>query len=455
MKTSIESTRIGTSHQTHFENPDSQNQPKTPMKSNEIENLDRLKEFLETPNRDWGKIVIQALDLTALDESLAHEGLATTTCFIGCQFGPLLAKKVTEAGCLIFSPRPGLPFDPYQSAVYSWRDLLNHYVSTNPNSYRNCRDWLCYEAATAETTKKKRADISLADELLFRLHDFSQEDALQDFLKPNPADSVTWKKVVAIMGGHDLERLEKVKDASGNPTEADAPYMRVALLAWKLSQQAYLIATGGGPGAMEAGNLGAYFAHRPEAELRTAVRRLESVPKVEPIAPGSVRWNSGEWLAPAVDLLEAFERDLQKVAGQSVGIPTWFYGHEPPNVFATHIAKYFENSLREEGLLAIATHGIVFAQGNAGTVQEIFQDACQNYYGTYGPPAPMVLLDSAYWNRSGFGVVDRKHKPVWPLLQQLASERTKEGFPRAILLTDSLEETMTHITSLDPNSGQT
>lgn len=162
-----------------------------------------------------------------------------------------------------------------------------------------------------------------------------------------------------------------------------------------------------------------------------------------------------EPLTNIVALLEAFARDSQKVAGQSMGIPTWFYGLEPPNVFATHISKYFENSLREEGLLAIATHGIVFAQGNAGTVQEIFQDACQNYYGTFAPPAPMFLLDSAYWNRSGFGVVDRRHRPVWPLLQQLASERTKEGFPRAILLTDSIEEATTQIMSLDPNGGQT
>lgn len=200
---------------------------------------------------------------------------------------------------------------------------------------------------------------------------------------------------------------------------------------------------------MEAGNLGAFFGNRPENELRSAVKILERVPKVEPITVGSPRWNSGEWLAPAVEILTEFQGDVSKVAGESVGIPTWFYGHEPPNVFASHIAKYFENSLREEGLLAIATHGIVFAQGNAGTVQEIFQDACQNYYGTYGPPAPMILLDSAYWNRSGFGAVDPKHKPVWPLLQQLASERAKEGFPRAILLTDSIQETIEHIESLD------
>jgi hypothetical protein len=31
-------------------------------------------------------------------------------------------------------------------------------------------------------------------------------------------------------------------------------------------------------------------------------------------------------------------------AGRSLSIPTWFYGHEPTNVFATEIARYFANA---------------------------------------------------------------------------------------------------------------
>ncbi len=62
---------------------------------------------------------------------------------------------------------------------------------------------------------------------------------------------------------------------------------------------------------------------------------------------------------------------------KSIGIPTWLYGHEPPAPFATHIAKYFANSVREDGLLTIAKHGVIFAPGSAGTTQEIFQDATQ------------------------------------------------------------------------------
>ena len=82
---------------------------------------------------------------------------------------------------------------------------------------------------------------------------------------------------------------------------------------------------------------------------------------------------------------------------ENLAIPTWFYGHEPSNLFATAIAKYFSNSLREDGLLAISLHGIVFAPGSAGTRQEIFQDATQNHYGTFDYFSPMVFLDKDFY----------------------------------------------------------
>ena len=61
----------------------------------------------------------------------------------------------------------------------------------------------------------------------------------------------------------------------------------------------------------------------------------------------------------------------------SLGIPTWLYGHEPSTPFATHIAKYFVNSVREDTILTVAYGGIIFTPGSAGTLQEIFQEAVQ------------------------------------------------------------------------------
>jgi predicted Rossmann-fold nucleotide-binding protein len=100
----------------------------------------------------------------------------------------------------------------------------------------------------------------------------------------------------------------------------------------------------------------------------------------------------------------------------SVGIPTWLYGHEPATPFATEHAKYFENSIREEGLLTLAIYGAIYAPGSSGTLQEIFEDANQNYY---VPPdeglSPMVFLDmDGYWTR---------RYPVIPVLRELFGDR--------------------------------
>jgi predicted Rossmann-fold nucleotide-binding protein len=109
-------------------------------------------------------------------------------------------------------------------------------------------------------------------------------------------------------------------------------------------------------------------------------------------------------------------------------VPTWFYGHEPPNAFASHIAKYFENAVREDVLLHVCTAGIVFLPGRAGTVQEVFQDACENYYAGTGSVAPMVLVGVEDWTRA---------TPVWPLLRSLAAGREME---QAVHLVEHVDE---------------
>ena len=101
------------------------------------------------------------------------------------------------------------------------------------------------------------------------------------------------------------------------------------------------------------------------------------------------RYDTHDYLVAADDVRRRWPN-----GADSLAIPTWFYGHEPTNAFAPHIAKYFSNSLREDGLLAIATGGVIYAPGSAGTVQEIFMDAAQNHYATFGAISPMVFLDA-------------------------------------------------------------
>ena len=66
------------------------------------------------------------------------------------------------------------------------------------------------------------------------------------------------------------------------------------------------------------------------------------------------------------------------------------------------------------GLLAIATRGVVFAPGSAGTTQEVFQDATQNHYDVFGVVSPMVFLDEKFWTDT---------LPAEPLLRKLAGDR--------------------------------
>src|SRR5262249_38964259 len=146
---------------------------------------------------------------------------------------------------------------------------------------------------------------------------------------------------------------------------ADPNFRRVVRLAATLTQRGYLVVGGGGLGIMEAANLGAYLTECSDGERAGAVDTLAAAPPYANDPAG--------YIDVEVDVRERFAP-----GGQSLAIPTWVNPGEPISQFASHIAKYFSNSIREDGMLAVATGGIVFAPGGAGTMQEIFQDAAQN-----------------------------------------------------------------------------
>jgi predicted Rossmann-fold nucleotide-binding protein len=173
------------------------------------------------------------------------------------------------------------------------------------------------------------------------------------------------------MGGHAVER-------------GAADYRASSLLGRQLARAGFVVATGGGPGVMEAANLGAWFAPFDDAALDAALEELARAPSyaTDPRAYEGCalgirrRWPSG---------------------GESLGVPTWVYLHEPTTGFATSIAKYFTNSLREDGLLAIARSGVVYAPGGAGTEQEIFADSAQNSLNLEGVRSPMVFFGTGHF----------------------------------------------------------
>jgi predicted Rossmann-fold nucleotide-binding protein len=197
-----------------------------------------------------------------------------------------------------------------------------------------------------------------------RTHDHFIDVALADVLMQ------MGRPVVGIMGG-------------SSTLAADPNYRRVVHLTASLTTRGYLVVGGGGVGIMEAANLGAYLADRSDAERDDAVDALAA-------APPWAKHPAG-YMGVADDIRQRFAP-----GGHSLAIPTWVTSGEPISQFASHIAKYFSNSIREDGLLAVASAGIVFAPGGAGTMQEIFQDGAQNAYRVFGR-SPMVFLDTRHY----------------------------------------------------------
>ena len=152
-------------------------------------------------------------------------------------------------------------------------------------------------------------------------------------------------------------------------------------------------------------------------------------------------YKDDQWLSQAFRVIKKFRLLEDETQPISVGIPTWLYGHEPPTPFASHIAKYFANSVREEGLLAMASGGVIFSPGGPGTIQEIFQEACQNHYNSYGNISPMIFLNRSYWG---------EEKPVFPLLQHLAKGRE---YGELLGISDDVEDIVEQILNFDVDAG--
>lgn len=367
---------------------------------------------------------LQDLDLTGHDDTFASHPDARGLVVLGGLLSPTLARDLTERGALVFPPAPGVPVNPYRAHLYAPEELYaglaeQGYAATpDAQAYRWSRDaGSAHDAYTA---------------VLRAMHDAAIGDALDELLDG--------ARVVGVMGGHALTR--------GSEAYTDA-----ARLGHALADAGLVVATGGGPGAMEAANLGAFA--RTTADLERALVDLAACPSFTP--------DIGAWAALALDtrhrlLCAPSDAGLDRAspnspapartpevavpadvyahdtAGtrpdssggdrrrgpdatgvRSLGIPTWFYGHEPPNVFCDGIAKYFSNAEREDGLLARSTAGIIVLGGAAGTVQEIFQAVTPRYYASDDMPlTPLVLVGRDHWTRE---------VPVWPAVEALAADR--------------------------------
>lgn len=382
-----------------------------------MKEIDNLSEFEKWLKKLDCPAAIQSLNLVDYEKEILESSFSQSL-FLGCTISNEVAGHIVKTGGLVISNRNDVSFEIHRSKLYSPSELFKGFDIQNEEGYFKTFDYKIYdEYVKAGMENPSSISVSLSR----RLHDHSITDSLFEILEN--------RKVVAIMGGHSMERQ-------------DPYYLKVANVARLLTQKGYLMVSGGGPGAMEATHLGAYFACRSVEELYAAIDEI----KVRPIgAPAGREYADKDWLHRAWKVRNDYPIPEGKInESMSVGIPTWLYGHEPPALFATHIAKYFANSVREDGLLAIAKHGVIFAPGSAGTTQEIFQDAAQNHYAPYNKAqfkkyvSPMILFGIQSWT---------VQRPVWDFLRIAASGRK---FGELLRLTDDENEIINAILSYDP-----
>ncbi|MEL7145970.1 MAG: hypothetical protein AAFO69_06355 [Bacteroidota bacterium] len=358
------------------------------MQYQEIETQEDLQHLLTTKDHVH-HFAFQSVDFGPFEDRASqivfHECL-----FMGCQLSDKIKQHV-GADNFIF-PAFKAPYQLYPNKLYTRQTIFNDYQLGAPDSYQKTYDKLVYDHFIRTNFLKE----NIRETLGRSLHDHSIADAMNDMLA-----NFDEKKVVGIMGGHSLPRTHPM-------------YRKVAYTARLLTQKGYLMITGGGPGGMEATHLGAWFADKEEEALENAINTLQVAPS----------YKDKEWLDTAMQVLDQYPKSTY----QSLGIPTWLYGHEPPTPFATHIAKFFDNSIREDAILTIAKGGLIFAPGSAGTIQEIFQDATQNHYLTLGYSSPMIFFGAQYWT---------EERPIYPLLQQMSDEEKYKN----LLLTITDEET--------------
>jgi predicted Rossmann-fold nucleotide-binding protein len=350
------------------------------------------------------------------------------TLFIGCTPpSPEAEIDLIRRGAHVVPPLQGRPYPTHPAVLYAPEDLAFGFEEHGFAGMYDTRVWAHFRAHGGATPDIREA-------ISQRLHDAGIDNALGKALAawvaargpggavpspaPGPADGAENPRpcgAVGIMGGHAVPR-------------GSGPYRIAAELAWRLAAAGRLIVTGGGPGVMEAANLGSFFAARPAAELSAAIDALAVAPDFLDHDP---------YTAAALAVRRAFPAApdaVRDVAGRlalgGLALPTWLYGHEPANLFAGQIGKYFSNAVREDSILRLSRGGIVFAPGWAGTVQEIFQAATKTFYRTDGPSGAFVFLGVEHWSAL----------PVEALLRPLLARSPHGDQSHLVVVTDSLDE---------------
>ena len=251
----------------------------------EVESLESFDRLAATGTRTMHGWHAQSLDLRGRIEQLLALDVEGSI-FLGCTFDEGVEAALRRRGALIFPRLDGVPFNPYRSRLYSPQEL---YEGISENPYEASPDAKVYQWSI-QPGLGHRMDATLAS----ALHDHSIGDALEEFIG---SDLCAGRTMVGVMGGHTAQR-------------GTSEFAAAATLGQLLARSGRVVATGGGPGAMEAANMGAYLSDLPDAALKEALAGVAAVPGFRPS-------------------VSAWAREAAAVVGRypdgtpSLGIPTW------------------------------------------------------------------------------------------------------------------------------------
>ena len=316
--------------------------------------------------------------------------------FLGCRLPEGAADQLVPRGVGVLSAFDHLPFPVYRSALYTY-DELTAVPEDDGTASLDSRIGSWFGSSST----------SVRDLMIRAVHDATIDAAVARF--------VAGRRMVGVMGGHALRR-----DASF--------YRTVAVTGRALTRAGFTVATGGGPGVMEAATLGAWMAPFADDLLDEALVTLAAAP--------SYPDDPAQYVRGALAV-----RSRWPDGGASLGVPTWVYVNEPTSAFATHVAKYFTNSVREDGLLAVARSGVVYTPGSAGTEEEIFTDTAQNSLNLYKVRSPMVFFGRDFFERDHPELVTATRR-----------QATEFGWADLFTVSDDPDEVVAFIARHDPDA---